>query len=138
GLRAREPAEVDRHRERGHLVVGHVAPRVAEHELCELVLGELATVPLALDQLRGMDHAVCATKTTGWMVTTSSPSNGGTSAPVAKSVRDASTYATASSRLGKRTVPPASRISTRSKWRRSSSSPFAALKGWAARLVGRP
>src|SRR5205814_7162685 len=107
-------------------------------ELRELVLGELPAVPLALDQLRGMDHAVCATKTTGWIVTTNSPSIGGTSAAVAKSARDASTYPTTSSRLGNRTVPPASRTSTRSKGRRSSSSPFAAPHGAPARSGGSP
>src|SRR5205085_9307372 len=109
GLRAREPAEVDRHGEGGHLVVRHLAARVAEHELRDLVRSELAAVPLAQDQLCGIDHAVCATKTTGWIVTTSWPSSGGISASVAKRLRDASTYAATSSRLGNRTVPAASR-----------------------------
>ena len=62
-LGARQPAEHDRHAERGHLVVGHVAARVAEDELAQLVGVELAAVPLALDQLRGVDrHGV----TIGW------------------------------------------------------------------------
>ena len=41
-LLAVQAAEVDRHAERGHLVVGHVAARVREHELRQLVRLELA------------------------------------------------------------------------------------------------
>ena len=55
--RAGQPAEVDGHAERGHLVVGHLAARVAEDELGDLVVGELLAVALALDQLRGADHS---------------------------------------------------------------------------------
>ncbi len=47
-LAARHPAEVDGHAERGELVVGDVA----EDELVDLALGELAAVALALDELR--------------------------------------------------------------------------------------
>ena len=55
-LRRREPAEEHRHAEGGHLVVGHLVARVAEHELRDLVGVELAAVALALDQLGGTDH----------------------------------------------------------------------------------
>ena len=54
--RRREPLEEHRHAERGHLVVGHLVARVAEHELRDLVGVELAAVALALDQLGGTDH----------------------------------------------------------------------------------
>ena len=56
-LRAREPLEVDRHQERGELVVGDLAAGVGEHELGELVRVELLAVPLALDELGGADPA---------------------------------------------------------------------------------
>ena len=55
-LGARQAAEHDRHAERGHLVVGHVAARVAEDELAQLVVRQLAAVALALDQLRRVDR----------------------------------------------------------------------------------
>ena len=54
--RGREPAEVDGHAERGQLVVGDLAARVAEDELRDLVGGELLAVALALDQLGRPDH----------------------------------------------------------------------------------
>ena len=57
-LRGREPLEVDGHQKRGDLVVRHVAARVLEHELRDLVPGELVAVALALDQLGGADHGV--------------------------------------------------------------------------------
>src|SRR5688572_32770229 len=52
-------------RSRGHLVVGHVATRVAENELGDLLVGELLAVPLTLDQIgranrHADDHAECA------------------------------------------------------------------------------
>jgi hypothetical protein len=56
-LAGRESAEVHGHAERGHLVVGHVAARVREHELRDLVGGELPAVALALDQLGRVDHS---------------------------------------------------------------------------------
>ena len=55
-LGAGEPAEVDRHAERGQLVVRDLAARVAEHELADLVGRELLAVALPLDQLGGADH----------------------------------------------------------------------------------
>src|SRR4051812_24704012 len=77
GLRRREPAEVDRHAERRHLVVRHLASRIAEDELRELVRGQLLPVPLSLDELCGPDH-VMATKIEGrpWMTNGSSTSSG--------------------------------------------------------------
>ena len=58
-----EAAEVDRHQERGDLVVGNLAARVAEHELGQLLVREPLAVPLALDHLRRADHrAFSATK----------------------------------------------------------------------------
>ena len=59
-----QAAEVDGHAERGHLVVRHLAARVAEDQLGQLVGGELMPVALALDQLGRADHFV-ATKTVG-------------------------------------------------------------------------
>ena len=47
-----ETAEVDGHAERGHLVVGHVAARVAEDQLGQLVGRQLVPVALALDAAR--------------------------------------------------------------------------------------
>ena len=55
-LLGRQAAEVDGHAERGELVVGDLAARVAEHELADLLGVELAAVALALDQLGGADH----------------------------------------------------------------------------------
>src|SRR6266540_3703825 len=55
-LLARQSTEHHRHAERRHLVVGHVTPRVAEHELAQLIGVERAAVPLALDQLRRVDR----------------------------------------------------------------------------------
>ena len=63
GLGADQAAEVDGHQERGDLVVGDLAARVPEHELRDLLGGELAAVALALDQLCGRITA-SATKTT--------------------------------------------------------------------------
>src|ERR671922_39062 len=90
-LRAGQPAEVDGHAERRHLVVGHLPAGVAEDEVGDLVVAQGAAVALALDQLGGADHAVWATKTTGCRVTTSSPAKAGSSASESKSVRDDST-----------------------------------------------
>src|SRR5439155_9635770 len=56
-LPRREPAEIDRHAECRELVVGDLAACVAEDELGDLVGAELLSVPLALDQLRGVDHS---------------------------------------------------------------------------------
>ena len=55
-LRRRHAAEVDGHAERGQLVVGDLAARVAEDQLRDLLGRELLPVPLPLDQLRGVDH----------------------------------------------------------------------------------
>ena len=57
-LGAGEAAEVDGHAPRRELVVGHLAARVAEDQLRDLVGRELLAVPLALDQLRRADHRV--------------------------------------------------------------------------------
>ena len=61
-LARRQAAEEDGHAERRHLVVGHLAARVAEDQLGQLVVGQLLAVALALDQLGRADHLV-ATKT---------------------------------------------------------------------------
>src|SRR5207247_904946 len=62
-LCACQSAEHDRHAEGGHLVIGHVAARVAEDELAQVLGAQLAAVALALDQLRRVDrHGV----TIGW------------------------------------------------------------------------
>ena len=57
-LRGRQPAEVDGHAERGHLVVGHLAARVAER--ARELLGELvrrrARARSARSPLRGVDQ----------------------------------------------------------------------------------
>jgi len=50
--------------------------RTTDHELAELVSGELAPVALTLDQLGGPDHG-SATKTTTWRVQMSGPSKKG-------------------------------------------------------------
>ena len=55
-LGRRQALEVDGHAPRRHLVVGHLVARVGEHELGELVGGELLAVALALDQVGGTDH----------------------------------------------------------------------------------
>ena len=47
-----EALEVDGHAPGRHLVVGHVATRVAEDELGDLLIGQLPAVPLALDRAR--------------------------------------------------------------------------------------
>ena len=74
-----EPVEVDGHAPRGHLVVGHLVARIAEHELGELVRAELLAVALALDQLGGTDHrAFSATKTLHRRVTASPSGRSGT------------------------------------------------------------
>ncbi len=52
-----QPAEVDGHTERGHLVVGNLAARVREHELGDLVRSKLLAVALATNQLCCVDHA---------------------------------------------------------------------------------
>jgi hypothetical protein len=57
-LRRGHPAEVDGHAEGGELVVGDLAPRVAEYQLGDLVRRQLLSVPLPLDQLRGANHRV--------------------------------------------------------------------------------
>ena len=49
GLGAREPAEEDRHAERGELVVRDLVSRIAQHQLLELLRSEFASVALALD-----------------------------------------------------------------------------------------
>ena len=51
GLAPGEPAQVPGHQERGHLVVGQLLAGVGEHEVAQLVAGDLATVPLAGDQV---------------------------------------------------------------------------------------
>src|SRR5439155_6567319 len=56
GLRRREPAEVDGHAERGHLIIGNIPAHVGEHELTNLVGVQLLAVALALDELRRPDH----------------------------------------------------------------------------------
>jgi len=62
-LGRRQPPEVDRHQERRDLVVRDVAARVPEHELRDLLRGELGAVALPLDQLRRTDQpAFSATK----------------------------------------------------------------------------
>ena len=66
-LRRGQAAEADGHQERGHLVVGHLAARVAEDELAQLVRRELLPAPLPLDQLGRADHGA-QTKTTTWRV----------------------------------------------------------------------
>ena len=53
-----EATEEDRHAEGSHLVVGHLAARIAEDQLGELLVGKLLAVALALDQLGGPDHVV--------------------------------------------------------------------------------
>src|SRR5439155_22197191 len=126
GLGGREATEVDRHQERGHLVVRHLAARVAQHELAQLLGGELRAVPLALDQLRrGCHAAFSATKTYGDRRTRSGPSNCGRSPP---SVIVASTNACAAARSGNTNHPVASRRSTRANRCRSNSSAFSAEK----------
>ena len=60
-LGRRETTEEDGHAERGHLVVGHLATRVAEHDGRDLGRRQLFAVALAMDQLGGADHVV-ATK----------------------------------------------------------------------------
>ncbi len=76
-LGARQPLEVHGHQKGGHLVVGHLATGVAEHELAQLVGGQLVAVALALDQLRGSDRHGSHTNTTTWRVASSGPSKGG-------------------------------------------------------------
>ena len=77
-LALREPAEEDGHAERGHLVVGHLAARIAEDQLGQLVVGELLPVALALDQLGRADHVV-AKKIDGRLcVTNGSATSSGT------------------------------------------------------------
>ena len=106
--------------ERGHLVVGHLAARVAEHELGHLVGGELAAVALALDQLgrrgsRLLRHEDARSE----RARRAAPRARAASAARIGSI--ASTYARAASRSGKSTVPLASRRSTRAKCRRRIS-----------------
>ncbi len=55
-LGACQSTEHDRHAESGHLVIGDVPACVAEDQVAELVCAELASVPLALDQLRRVDR----------------------------------------------------------------------------------
>src|SRR5262249_26097982 len=55
-LGAGQAAELYGHAERGHLVVGNVAARVAEHEPAHLVGAQLTAVALAPDQLRWTDR----------------------------------------------------------------------------------
>ena len=81
------PLEAHSHEERGHLVVGHVASRVAEHQLGDLVAAELLAVALALDELGRPDH-LSATKITGRRETTSGPSSAGISPTSPKMPRD--------------------------------------------------
>src|ERR671923_234420 len=69
--------EVDGHREGRQLIVGNLAPHVAEDELAELLVAELAAVPLALDQFGRSDHFV-ATKTEGVRRTRIGPATRGT------------------------------------------------------------
>ncbi len=57
-LRRGQAAEADGHQERGHLVVGHLAARVAEDELARArPAASSSPSPLALDQLGRADHA---------------------------------------------------------------------------------
>ncbi len=51
-LFAVQALEEDRHAEGSHLVIGHVAPGIREHELGQLVPAELLAVALSPDQLR--------------------------------------------------------------------------------------
>jgi hypothetical protein len=55
-LGAGQAAEHDGHAERRHLVVRHIAARIAEDELAQLVVREFAAVSLALDELRRVDR----------------------------------------------------------------------------------
>ena len=87
-----EPAEVDGHQERGHLVVGDLAARIAEHQLGELRGRELPAVALALDHLGRVDHeAVSATKTATKRDASSGPSNLGRSSARWERVGEAAT-----------------------------------------------
>ena len=79
-LGARQALEVHRHAERRELVVRYVAARIAEDELRQLLPAELLTVALALDQLRGTNHAAfSATKMTCLAVAWNGSASSGTS-----------------------------------------------------------
>src|SRR5690606_28083737 len=54
-LIGRHPVEEHRHRERRHLLVGHVAARVGVDEPADLGGGQLAAVALAVDEVDGVE-----------------------------------------------------------------------------------
>src|SRR5581483_12298254 len=107
--------------------VRDVAARVAEHEVAQLLRGELAAVALALDQLGRPDHG-SHTNTTAWRDTTSGRSKAGRRPASSRSTGQAEMCRWAASRSAKVTVPRTSRRSTIVKWRRSAPSAFSALK----------
>ena len=73
-----QPDEVDGHAERRHLVVGHLAARVAEHEAGQLLRRELLAVTLALDELGRADHFVATKIEEAQWTTKGSPTSSGT------------------------------------------------------------
>src|SRR5437763_7550986 len=124
-LRLREAPEVDGHAERGHLVVGHLAAGVAEHELGELSGRQLLPVALALDELGGPDHVVATKIDVRACVTNGSGTSSGTGCVGTESE---SRYTTSFARSRTVTSDSWSNRSTLEKCRRSISSPFSRLK----------
>ena len=65
-LTGRHALEVDGHQPGRHLLVGHGAGHVGIYEPADLVVGELAAVPLGADQVDGVEMAGRAKWPVGW------------------------------------------------------------------------
>src|SRR6185503_4248697 len=120
----RQSTEEDGHAERRHLVVGHLAARVAEDQLGELVVLQLFAVALALDELGRPNHFV-ATKMVvrPWTRNGSSRSSGRGRVSYRRERR----YPSSTSRSSTTATTFTSILSTLEKCRLSDASPFSLL-----------
>ena len=125
--RARQAAEVDRHAERGHLVVGHLAARVAEHELARARRRRAPRRPACARSARPGGSRLRATKIdVARAARASGPSStAARSARCAVAIERARRSSRTASPSGNVTVPSASRRSTLREVRAASAAaPF--------------